>query len=458
MTTESTTLEPWERLTELLDAGDAEAVEEYWRTLPSGELARTLSRMTETRQQQLLTLLDPDEAADLLDDLSFAQAADMLEELPAEQAAALVDELDSDDQVDMLSELDEQDAQAIIERMDPVEAADVRRLSQYEPDTAGGIMVTDYLAFGADQSVDQVLADLRGNAGKYAEYDVQYIYLVEAGDNALRGVVRIKDLVLAPHGTPIATLNRTDVESVPVTTSLDVLEEFFDRHDCHVAPVVDESSRLVGVVRRAHVQEALSARSEKTLMRFGGIIMGDELRTMPIWTRAARRMAFLGPTMGMSLAGAFVIMAYEPLIGKNPGLAIFLPMVAGLSGAAGNQAVAVSMRELTLGLAKPADALRVWGKELACGVLTGIAMSLLLFTVSWLLRGDHGISLTVASAMPLTILLAVTIGGCIPLLMTRLGLDPAMASSPITTTITDFCSFFIVLTLAAAAFHVASLN
>ncbi|MFG0250538.1 MAG: magnesium transporter MgtE N-terminal domain-containing protein, partial [Phycisphaeraceae bacterium JB051] len=141
------TIQPWDRLEELVDQQDRDELRMFWRTLTSSELARAVSRMDVEKQHQLLGLLDPEDAADLIDELPHIQAADILEELPAEQAAAIVDELDSDEQVDVLSELDDDDAQAILEMMDPEEADDVRERVKYSPDTAGGLMITEYLSF-----------------------------------------------------------------------------------------------------------------------------------------------------------------------------------------------------------------------------------------------------------------------------------------------------------------------
>lgn len=446
--------QPWDRLEELVDLQDRDELGQFWRTLTSSELARAVSRMETAKQQLLLTLLDPEDAADLIDELPHIQAADILEELPAEHAAAIVDELDSDEQVDVLAELDDDDVAAILEKMDPEEADDVRDRVKYSPDTAGGLMITEYLSFPKDTKVAEVLADLRAHVEEYHELDVRYVYVVESRScQRLLGVVRLRDVVLSPGHVNLMSLRLVEAKSVPVVADLDDLEHFFDRHDFSATPVVDWEGNLVGTVLRSDVQEAMGDRSEKTFMRFGGIITGEELRTMPTGQRALRRLAFLLPVFMLSTASASVIGLFEDTIRDVTVLAMFLPLVAGLSGCSGNQAVAVSVRELALGLVTKGDVLRVLFKELSVGVALGCAMGMVLFGLAWVWSGDMYVGIAVGMAVPMTIMIAVCLGGVVPLLLTVFKLDPAMASGPLVTTMTDFCSFFSVLMIATHILH-----
>jgi magnesium transporter len=131
-------------------------------------------------------------------------------------------------------------------------------------------------------------------------------------------------------------------------------------------------------------------------------------------------------------------------------LAVFLPIISDMSGCSGNQAVAVSMRELALGLVNPSDLLRVLGKEAAIGVVNGIALGVLLGLVGWVWQGNYMLGAVVGASLAINTLLAVCFGGSIPLVLRGLGQDPALASGPILTTITDMSGFFLVLTLAGA--------
>jgi magnesium transporter len=450
MTDPTPHLETWQQLDQLIEDEDRGALEAFYLQYTSGQMARAISRIDEAKQSLLLEMLDPEVAADLVEELPHSQAADIIEDMPAVNAAAIIDEMPSDEQADLLGELDDDDAKAILDHMDPLEAKDAARLIAYDPQTAGGLMISEYLSYPHDMLVEDVLADLRANGEEYGDYDVQFMYVTSRERGELMGVVRAKDLVLSPAKVPITSIRQDDLESVHDDASLDVLEEFFDRYDYYAAPVVDVQSRLVGVVRRAHVEEAHGDRAEESLMRVGGIITGEELRTMPAMERSLKRLAFLAPTLVLALMATSVTALFEGTIQKVPALAIFLPLVAGLCGGSGNQAMAVSMRELSLGLVTPADYMRVCTKELAVGLFLGVVLGIAVFGVVVVMRGKPYLGLAVGLAVPITMMVSVVIGGVAPLILKKCHVDPAMASGSIVTLVADLCGIYTVLMLAHA--------
>jgi len=448
MAEEQVPVSVWEKLERVVDRGEAEQLEALLESLAPGETARTIARMSESKRTRLLELLPADTAADLIEALSDTQAVELIEELPAERAAAIVDRMASDEQADLLGELDEEDAQAILERMTPEEARDVRQLSRYGSDTAGGIMITEYLSYSDDQRVDDMIQDLQQHADKYKSYDVQYVYVVQKDSGKLQGVVRVRDAVLSARSTLVTSVMKGSPHSIAVTAPLDDVEDFFDRHDLYGVPVVEADGRLVGVVRRAHMEEALGERADKALLRVGGIVVGDELRSMPLITRALRRLIFLFPNVGLNLIAASVIAVYEPTLAKVTSLMIFLPILSDMSGCSGNQAVAVSMRELSLGLVKPYEVMRVLSREVGVGAINGLILGLVLGLIAWGMRGNAYLGLVVAGALAVNSVVAVSIGGVVPLVLKGLKVDPALASGPILTTVTDLCGFLFALSLA----------
>lgn len=178
--------------------------------------------------------------------------------------------------------------------------------------------------------------------------------------------------------------------------------------------------------------------------------MTEELRSMPTFLRAKRRLSWLTVNIGLNIIAASVIAFYEDTLSAVIALAVFLPIVSDMSGCSGNQAVAVSMRELSLGFARPADVFRVWMKEAAVGIINGIALGMLIAFAAWAWKGNPYIGLVVGVALALNTLVAVSIGGTVPLILKRYNIDPAVASGPMLTTITDMCGFFLVLSLATA--------
>ena len=151
----------------------------------------------------------------------------------------------------------------------------------------------------------------------------------------------------------------------------------------------------------------------------------------------------------LNIIAASVISAYEETLAAVIAIAVFLPMVSDMSGCSGNQAVGVTMRELSLGIIQPKDAFRVWLKEVSVGVVNGIALGILIGVVAWLWKGNPWLGLVIGAALAVNTVLAVSIGGVVPLLLKRLKQDPAAASGPLLTTITDMAGFFLVLSLAS---------
>lgn len=434
----------------LVQAGDGEAIASFMRLLPPEDTAYTLTHLSEDSRTELFKQLshaDADLGADLLEHFVDEYAATVIEQMEPEHAAALVDEMDSDEQTDVLSELDEDDAEAILQEMDPVEAEDARERMGYDEDVAGGLMITEYLFYNEGQTVEAVTRDLHEKAEEHIEFEVRYIYVVDDTDR-LTGVVPMRSLVFVPGSRKIESQQIREPMSVAVDTSLDDLHDLFDRIDYSAVPVVDSEGKLTGVVQRASVQEAIGDRESEQFLRFGGIIGGEELRSMTVGSRAMRRLAFLLPIMLLLLASATVIALFEDTVKKLPILAAFLPVVAGICGSGGNQAVAVSIRELSLGLIDSSDFIRVLIKELLVALLIGVVLGAVMFVIVFVWQRNFHLALVLGGAIPFVVTVSKTIGGSVPVLLKKTGVDPAMAAGPIVTTVVDLVGFFTVLMLA----------
>lgn len=439
----------WQTLGGLIATGDSEPLKEFIDTLDPQETARAISRLTEAEQQRLLGLLSPGDAADVIEDMSETQAADLFEDLPADQAAAIMEELTSDHLADVLGEMDDAASRAVLAAMGRRDADEARMLLEYEPDCAGGLMISEYLAYRTDQTVQDVLDDMQANRDEYADYHVLYFYVVEP-DGRLAGVLRMHDLLFPVRETPLTELMITSPLSVPVGASLKELRVFFEEHHFVGVPVVDAAERLVGVVLPEAVYEAVSKQKTRTFLRLSGIIGGEEFRTMPLWSRSGRRLSWLSLNIVLNIIAASVIALYQDTLAAAITLAVFLPMVSDMSGCSGNQAVAVSMRELSLGLVRPGELLWVLAKEARVGVVNGLVLGLLLGGVAFVWKGDPWLGLVVGGALAANTLVSVTLGGMLPLMLRKMKLDPALVSSPLLTTVTDMCGFFFVLSFASA--------
>ena len=440
---------PWEELERTLAAGDAVALQRFLDALPQTETARALSRLSDRRQAEVLAMLSHEDAAEIVDGLVIAQAAHLIEELPATEAAAILHELPSYEQADLLQEIDRDEAEEILCEMDPDEASSVRQLASYPPTVAGGLMATEYLAFSAEATVEEVVEDLRRNAESYVDYEVQYVYAIDAAGR-LAGVLQLRDLLLGLGPTRLRELMIREPLALEDHTDLEEIQHVFESHSFFGLPVVDANRRLLGLIRRSDVLAALAERADSDFRKSRGIVGGEELRSMSVWERSRRRLSWLSINIVLNIVAASVIAYYQETLAAVIALAAFLPIISDMSGCSGNQAVAVSMRELTLGLVHPRELLRTLWSELGVGLLNGLTLGALLGVLAWLWQDNVTIGLVVGGALALNTVIAVSFGGLVPLVLKRFGFDPALASSPILTTVTDLCGFFLTLSFATA--------
>ncbi len=441
----------WEEIRELIEKGSGGDLQSFIDKLTSSDMARALTRLDDEERNRLILLLEPEDAADLIEELEDSQGADIIEDLSADEAASIIDVMESDRRADILGEMDEEDAEAILSRMEPEEARDVRELLQYDEESAGGIMVTEYVSFPGHTNVGEALHKLRALAEEDSELMTQYVY-VESGKGRLAGVLRLRDVLTAPSNRLLREIMVVNPVYVFTDTPLQELDDIFERYPFLGIPVVDETGVMVGVVRRADMEEAWGEAQGRSFLRFSGIVTGEELRSMPVMQRSGRRLAWLLLNMLLSIMAASVILGHQQTVERMFALVFFMPVICNMSGCSGNQAVAVSIRELILGLIRPEDYFHVWRKEVAIGLINGAALGAILGVVASVFWNESPfLGVVIGAAFSANIIVAVSLGGLIPLLLRKLKIDPALGAPPMLTTLTDMCGFFLVLTFAQFA-------
>jgi|UniRef100_UPI00404A32B2 magnesium transporter len=436
-----------DQLEELIDTHDATGAGALLEALPVVDRSRLIDRLDDDRQENLMVMLQPEQAADLLEHMAEAQAVDILDGIDPDRAADILEEFDSDTAVDMLGELEDDEAEAILGKMEPEEAAEARELLRYDEDTAGGLMRSEFLAYPLGATVGDVTEDMRSNAEIYSDYDVQYAYIVDA-DQRPAGVLRLRDLLLSTPAIPVTKIMLPEPLVVNHAMELDELARLFEEKQFVGLPVVDDHRRLIGVVMRKSVREAAAEDVTEDFLKVSGLGGKEELRSMPLGIRSGRRLSWLSVNILLNVLAASVIAAYQDTLAQVIALAVFLPIISDMSGCSGSQAVAVSIRELALGLVRPVEMMRVLGKEMMVGCINGLALGILLGAVTLLWKGNMWLGAVVGGALMLNTIVAVSLGGIIPLALKRMDLDPALASGPILTTVTDMCGFFFVLSMA----------
>jgi magnesium transporter len=440
-------VDSWETLAGLIGRGRPEEIQGFIEGLSPVDTALAISRLDDDVRTRLFEALTPDEAADVLHDLPQEQAAGVLTEIPPSAAAAIVDRWPADEQADILGDIRPSDAEAILDEMPDATAEHTRTLLRYPPDRAGGLMTSEFVAYPSTAIVRDVIDDLARNSDRYAEYQVQYLYITDSAGR-LVGVLRMRDLLVVSRTTGIAQLMVTNPLHVTVDTGLAELTRVFEDHSFLGIPVVDSQGRLEGLVERQAVENVRRKQVGRSFLRISGIVGGEEFRSAGLRTRILRRLAWLGPNIALNMLAASIIALYQDTLQAAIALAVFLPIISDMSGCSGNQAIAVSIRELSMGLLKAREFGRVIAKESWVGLVNGMILGILLGGVAFLWKGNVYLSIVVASALAANTLFSVLVGGSVPLLLKRMRIDPALASGPILTTVTDMCGFFLVLSIA----------
>ena len=437
--------EPFEELIHSRDKAQIEAV--FERSSPV-EIVRMISSITKPDQIRLFEILGPEESAHLISMISDLGTGNIVTQLPTPQAVSIVKEMSRDQQAHFLRTIGEDDAEAILDEIKPQKARKIRALMSYSENSAGALMITEYMSYNEDMLVKDVLDDLRAQGEAYSDYDIQYAYVV-SNSGRLVGVLRLRDLLMAPRSRTISEIMIKEPLHVNVDLSLRDLKDFFRQYSFLGVPVVIDNGELVGVVRSASVREAANRQNNQLFLKFAGIVGGEEFRSMSLFKRSSRRLSWLSINIVLNIIAASVIALYQDTLEKAIVLAVFLPIISDMSGCSGNQAVAVSIRELTIGLVRPRELLRVLTKESAVGVINGIVLGILLGGAAVLWKGNPYLGLVVGVSLAANTLVAVSFGGLVPLILRGMRTDPALASGPLLMTITDMCGFFFVLSFAS---------
>ena len=437
-----------ELLGELIQSNDMAQIEAIFASTQPVEIARMISSLARPAQIRLLEILGPEESAHLISKISDLGTENLVTQLTTPHAVSIVKEMSRDQQAHFLRTIGDDDAEAILDEIKPKKAEKVRKLMSYAENTAGALMITEYLSYGGEMLVKEVLDDLRAQGEAYSDYDIQYAYVV-SNAGRLIGVLRLRDLLMAPRSKTISEIMIKEPMYVNVNMSLRDLKIFFRQYSFLGVPVVNDDGDLVGVVRSASVRDAANRQNNQLFLKFAGIVGGEEYRSMSLFKRSSRRLSWLSINILLNIVAASVIAVYQDTLEKAIVLAVFLPIISDMSGCSGNQAVAVSIRELTLGLVRPRDLMRVLAKESAIGLINGIALGILLGGAAILWRGNPYLGLVVGVSLAANTLVAVSLGGLIPLILRGIRTDPALASGPLLTTVTDMCGFFFVLSFAS---------
>jgi len=352
--------------------------------------------------------------------------------------------MELDDLVDLIQDLPKDTGRDLLQAMDRRERAQLESMLSYPEDSAGGLMNTDHISVRAGLRVGSVLRylrlldDLPDHTDKLMVVDRQGLY---------QGVLRVRRLLTSRPEQRVRDTMDDDFAAIPAETASREVALRFQEQDLISAPVVDTEGRLLGRITIDDVVDYIREESERSLMNMAGLDEEDDMFA-PVLTSAGRRAVWLGINLVTAFLAAWVIGLFEGTLEKVVALAVLMPIVASMGGIAGSQTLTLVIRGLALGHVERGNATLLMAKELGIGVLNGVIWALVVAALAVVWFGNWEIGGIIAAAILLNLLCAALAGVIIPLLLRRLGIDPALAGSVILTTVTDVVGFFAFLGLA----------
>jgi magnesium transporter len=418
--------------------------------IPAQDGATVLEFFPAARAAAIAEYLDPETAARIVAEMDPTLAASVLTDMESPEASMVIAAMDPDDAVDVLAHIPREKHDEILREMETRQAADMRALELYPPETAGGIMTTEVTALTEDLTVEQAVAELRRLSEQLEQ--MFYVYVVDRR-NHLVGVLSMRDLILARPERRLSKVMNPGVKSVPTTMDREEVSRLFRKYNYLAMPVIDDRNRLVGLITVDDVVRVLEAETTEDMQRMVGA--GAEERINSSWHFSFRKRIFwLVVNLGTAFLAAAVVGAYGNVIKAWPVLAAYQTIVSGMGGNAGAQAMAVSIRGIAMGQVDRRQLRRVLRKEAMVGLLSGIVIGILTAGVAFIFEGgteSFVLGLVIGLALILNHVNACVSGVAIPFVMKRLGFDPAQSATIFATTLTDCGGFFATLGLASIA-------
>ena len=412
--------------------------------LAPGDIAHLLESSTPKFRHILWTLLDADNEAEVLNELSDELRIQFLGDMEAAKVAELMEGLEDDDVADILQQLPDRVTWEVLNSMDLQDRARLEQVMLYPEDTAGGLMNTDTITIRAPLTLDVVLRYLRRHEEIPAMTD--NLIVVNRADRFI-GLLPLRTLLVSDPTATVREKMVTDVEPIPVSLPDTDVARLFERNDWVSAPVIDEEGRLVGRITIDDVVDVIREDADHSFMSMAGLDE-DEDTFAPVFRTAPRRAMWLGINLITAFIAAGVINLFQGTIEKVVALAVLMPIVASMGGIAGTQTLTVLVRGIALGQVGRNNQAWLINREVMVGLLNGVLWALVVAVAASLWFDDWTIGLVIAAALVINLITAAFTGAVLPLLMTRFRIDPALAGGVVLTTVTDVVGFLSFLGLA----------
>ena len=436
--------EDLERIKTALEGDDAE-LEKVLQEYHASEIAILFEKLPVESREKIINILPSDIASEVISEMHEEQEpGELLIGLDPEKRSEIIEELDYDDATDIISQLDEDEQHELLEDIDQEDATNIRALLSYAEDTAGGLMNSEVIKVNINLDKKDALDEIIRQSEEMEEFYT--IYVVDDAD-ILKGILSVKSILKAPAHAKIERLVNTDFVFVKADLDQEDVAGLISQYNLTTIPVVDDNMKLLGRITVDDIMDVMEQESTEDILKISGVSEDEELSGN--WKDAVKsRLPWLVINLATAYLAASIIRHFDSTVALLPQIAAYMTIIAGMGGNSATQALAVTVRRISLSDLTDAQAYNTVVKEFLVGLINGAANGLIVFAIALMYDADPMLGLVLFLAMTGNLVIAGLTGSSIPLVLKRVGIDPAVASSIIITTFTDCAGFLLPLWLA----------
>ena len=432
------------RIKNALDGNDTE-LQAVLGEYHASEIALLFEKLPQDDRERIINILPTEVASKVISEMDGEHhPEDLLLNLHPDKRSEIVEELDYDDATDIISQLDEEDQHEILRDIDQEDAKSIRALLKYPEDSAGGIMNSQIVKVNIRLDKKDALEEIIRQSEEMEEFYT--IYVID-DEEVLQGMLSIKNLLRARADAHVLDLVNTDFVYVKAEMDQEDVASLISQYNLTTIPVVDDNMKLLGRITVDDIMDVMEQESTEDILKISGVSEDEELSGN--WRDAVKsRLPWLIINLGTAYLAASVIRHFDKTVALIPSIAAYMTIIAGMGGNAATQALAVTVRRISLNDLTDKQAYNAVLKEFLVGMINGAANGLIVFFVAWFYDANPMLGLVLFLAMTGNLIIAGLTGASIPLVLKRVGIDPAVASSIIITTFTDCAGFLLPLWFA----------
>lgn len=426
--------------------GDDQMLTQTLAEYHASEIAILFDNINSEDKQRIINLLEVEKASEVIAEMSEqAHPEELLIQLHPEKRTEIVEELDYDDATDIISQLDEEDQQEILEDLSADDAESIRNLLSYDEETAGGLMNTQMIKVNINFTKKDAIDEIIRQSEEIEEF---YTVFVIDDDETFKGIISLKDIIKAKGNPKITAMVKPDAVYVKAETDQEEVAKLLSQYNLTSIPVVNDELKLLGRVTFDDVIDVLEDENTEDILKISGVSEDEELAGN--WVDAVKsRLPWLIINLGTAFLASAVVRYYEDTLAHLAILSAYMTIIAGMGGNAATQALAVTVRRISLFDLTDQQAYRTVLKEFTVGMINGAVTGLIVLVFAYFFDANLMLGLVIFMAMTGNLIIAGFTGAGIPLILKRVGIDPAIASSIIITTFTDVFGFLLLLGLAS---------